>query len=137
MTNPGSPHAVVLPGAQQVPGQPPPGVRAVELLEPFLDATRYASIAIVHGTGKRAPTAFDLAKQRMKKGNGVVWLPDPELLPLLAGPKAKVLRAMLATRPNALMTFASIPRGDVRHQLPWHKVLPLDVDQGFLVAGLA
>lgn len=137
MTNPGSPHAVVLPGSQQVPGQDPPGLRAIQLLEPFLDATRYTAIAVVHGTGKRAPTAFDLAKQRMRKGNGVVWLPDPDLLPLLESPQAKAWRSMLAPRPNVLMTFSSIRRRDVRHELPWFKVLPLDVDEGFLVAGLA
>ena len=137
MTNPGSPHALVLPGSQQVPGQDPPGRRAVELLAPFLDATRYAAIAVVHGTGKRAPTAFDLAKQRMRKGNGVVWLPDPLLLPLLEGPDAKDLRKLLAVRDGALVTFASVKRRDVRHELPWYRVLPLDVDEGFLVAGLA
>lgn len=137
MTNPGSPYAVVLPGVVQVPGQDPPGLRAVQLLEPFLDTARFTAIAVVHGTGKRAPTAFDLAKQRRPESGGVVWLPDPELLPLFEGPNAEALRSLLATAPNALMTFASVKQRAVRHTLPWFRVFPLDVDQGFLVAGLA
>jgi len=113
-------------------------LRAAQLLEPFLDATRYTAIAVVHGTGKRAPTAFDLCKQRMRKACGVVWLPDPALLDLLEGPNAKALRSMLAPKPSSLTTFASVKRKDVRHALSgFRALLPFAVDEGFLVAGQA
>lgn len=137
MPTPGSPHALVLPSALSAPGsEVDSGTRAVQLLAPYHDSSTYAALAVIHGQGKRAPMAFDLAKQRLTVGRGVIWLPDPDLLDVLAGEKAQVQawRKMLKPRADMLVTFVSTAKASVVSGLAWYEVSSLEIDRGYLAA---
>lgn len=114
----------------------PPGERAAKLLSPFLDANKYSAVAVVHGMGARAPKAFDLAKQRLAAGLGVVWVTDDALIDELVGPEAKTLKKVFAPTDGCLMTFFSVQNRKVVTALKWWEVNLGRIDQGYLDAGL-
>lgn len=139
MPKPGSSDALVLPSATSMPGATEsPGARAVTLAKPFVDPTQYAAVAVVHGKGKRAPAAFDVVKQRLVRGRGLIWLPDPDLIDLLTGDPLTVaaLKKILKPKQDRLVTFASIQKLRVTGGLEWFMVGNLEVDEEFLKAGL-
>lgn len=133
----GSSHALVLSSTSQAGDEPkPPGERAAALLKPYLDASTYTAVAVVHGLGARAPKAFDLAKQRLTKGRGVVWVTDVDLLDELTGPDAAVLRKAFSPTEGALMTFYNVKSRKVVVSLKWMQVTLPRIDSAYLEAGL-
>jgi hypothetical protein len=102
----------------------------------FLNDIEFTAIAVVHGLGATAPWAFDLAKQRHAMGRGVIWLPDPKLLPLLTGEDAVDLKRVLEPESGMLMTFFNVKDRVVKGRLKWFHVSPLAIDEKFLEAGL-
>ncbi len=137
MPNPGSSHALVLPSASDAPDATvPSGQRAVELLQPFLDSTKYTAIAVVHGLGDSTPKAFDLAKQRLTRGRGLVWLTDPDLRGQFTGPNDTILKQLLKPVDGYVMTFFSVKNQRVTGKLKWFKLNLAEVDLKYIDAGL-
>ena len=137
MPAPGSSHALVLSSASDTGDETTPqGERAASLLRPFLDATQYTAIAVVHGLGARAPKAFDLAKQRHTRGRGVAWVTDAALIDELSGPDEDVLKKLFKPVPGFLMTFFSVKNRKVTGKLEWFRLNIAEIDQRYLEAGL-
>lgn len=113
----------------------PPGPRAAQLLSSFLDPEEFKAVAVVHGLGRSAPRAFDLAKQAIADGDGVVWVTDPDLLTELTGDEAARMRAAFAPEEGKLMTFHAPRTRRTNWSLHWSKVTASAIDRGLLEAG--
>lgn len=134
MPNPGSSHALVLPAATIAKGDSEAGKRLHDKLAQFLDTDVYRALAIVHGLTKSASTAFDVAKERRSNIDGVVWLTDADLLPLLEGAKAGALRKLLKPAEGHVVTFVSVSAQAVTGKLDRWSIGPADFDKAFAVA---
>lgn len=138
MPAPGSSHALVLPSSSTTVDEPtPPGERAVELLQPFLDPTKYTAVAVVHGLGASAPRAFDLAKQRLANGRGLIWVTDPDLVPDLTGENAATWKKLLKPVDGFVMTFFSVESRKVTGKLEWFRLNLAEIDERYLKTGLS
>lgn len=134
MAAPGSSHALVLPGASVVNAEPEAGARLHDALAQFLDTDEYRALAVVHGLTKTASTAFDLAKARSSNVDGVIWLTDADLLPLLDGENAKLLRKLLKPFEGYVVTFASVGKQAVTGKLDRWEIGPAEFDAKFAAA---
>jgi len=134
MPAPGSSHALVLPASSHAAGDPDPVIRAEELLQPFLDNSKYESIAVVHGLTRTATRGFDLAKARITRKRGVVWVTDPALVKRLGGPNATKLKKMLKPYDRVVLTFWNVKNKAFRKKLKRSKVRAGEVHAGFLAA---
>lgn len=134
MPNPGSSHALVLPAATIVKGDPEAGKRLHDKLAQFLNTDVYRALAIVHGLTKSASTAFDVAKQRRSNLDGVIWLTDVDLLPLLDGSKVEALGKLLKPADGCVVTFVSVFKQAVTGKLDRWSIGPADFDLGYATA---
>lgn len=128
---PGSPRALVLPGAAALEIDPDAGTRLSSDLEQFLDARVFSAVAVVHGEGRWAAPAFDRTKRRANDTQGVVWLTRADLLPHLTGAHAETLRRLLTPRAGHLVTFFSVKDRAITGALRWSELSPEEIDPEF------
>ncbi|VGO16082.1 hypothetical protein PDESU_04672 [Pontiella desulfatans] len=124
MPTPGSSHALVL-------AITTPPAEAAAKLKLYLDASKYAAIAVVHGNSKSAAKAFDLAKQRYATKRGVVWITDSELLNNITDMPA-ASKKLFRPVDGYLMTFISPQNKRIEEKLKRFKLNTLNIDECYL-----
>jgi len=134
MVEPGSSRALVLPSASVVNSDPEAGARLHDALSQFLDTDEFRALAVVHALTKTASTAFDLAKERSNDVCGVIWLTDADLLPVLEGDNAKLLRKLLKPADGYVVTFVSVGKQAVTGKLDRYEIGPAEFDAAFAAA---